>query len=320
MKDDGLREWFKTKIVREIKHDHLMTALGAFQHGDIFFILMEEAEETLDEYLKGEGTTFKPNELWKQVRGLAAGLGSLHAGGPNSITLYHMDLKPANILIVRKIMKISDFGLLQFKKVGPTVGDSRHSGVPDGHGHRPYASPSTGMYTRESDVWSLGAVISEIATFDIQKKKGVEEYRTDRLMEPEPGSNFGTYNFHKQGKLKNCVKERHLVLEARVDRSRRPQNREPLDPFQEQFFTTAFFPYVEIMLRYRRPNQTGASTPDVPVPRAEQVAKKIEEFCELAEKALKTEALYPPIQIPCVWDEIDNGTLLDNNMVSHYSL
>jgi serine/threonine protein kinase len=185
---DGLLEWFKIKQVRKIKHDHVMPILGAFQHGDIFFFLMEKAEETLGRYLRSKGTTFTPKELWEQVQGLAAGLASLHEGAFGSPVTYHKDLKPANILIVGKVMKISDFGLAEFKIVGPIVRDSRGSGVPDEHGYRPYAAPASAgsRYTRSSDVWSLGAIMSEIATFDIQKKDEVGRYRKDRRMEPRP--------------------------------------------------------------------------------------------------------------------------------------
>jgi serine/threonine protein kinase len=314
---DGLPEWFKAKKLRKIKHNHLMPMLGAYQHGEIFFILMERAELTLGRYLKSEGTTFTPKELWEQVQGLAAGLASLHAGISGSLITYHKDLKPANILIVGKVMKISDFGLVEFKLVGPNTGDSRSSGVPDGHGYRPYAAPAPtdSMYTRSSDVWSLGAIISEIATFDIQKKEGVKQYRWDRQLEPDTGYTYGTESFHKDGKVKDLVLERHEILEKRVERSRSPTNREPLDPFQEHFYTAGFFPFIETMLQYRRPPQPGIPAlvnPGVS-PTAEQVANNIKEFCEKAEQGLCADASsYRPNQIPDIWDDINKGKLPDS--------
>jgi serine/threonine protein kinase len=320
---DGLPEWFKIKQVRKIKHEHLMPILGAYQHGDIFFFLMEKAEETLGQYLRGEGTTYTPKELWEQVQGLAAGLASLHEGAFGSPITYHKDLKPANILIVGKIMKISDFGLVEFKIVGPSTGDSRNTGVPDEHGFRPYAAPAPtdNMYTRSSDVWSLGAIISEIATFDIQKKEGITQYRTDRKGEPEEGYTWGTESFHKDGKVKDCVLERHAILENRVERSKSLQNREPLDPFQEQFYTATFFPFVETLLQYHRPAQSSLPTIIVPAPTAGQVAKKIKEFCEQAEQGLQAETLsYRPNQIPDVWDDTSNGRLPDSAAASNHRL
>lgn len=306
-----LAEWFILKKLRKIEHDHLMTALGAYSYGGTFFILMEEADETLGDYLKGRGASlaFTPKELWLQVQGIAAGLASLHSGASGSSIAYHMDLKPANILIVRRVLKISDFGLLQFKNAGPH-GDS---GVQERYGFRSYAAPDTGtMYTRSSDVWSLGAIISEIATFDIQQKEGVEKYRKDRQSEPEPQHTIGSLNFHADGKVKKSVLERHLILERDVEKSKGLRTHKPLDRFQEHFFGSEFFPFMETLLHHYRPLDAGAPIIRTSSPGASEVADRIGKFYRQAELDILAEDKLPnQIGLPDIWEAVDSGLLPD---------
>lgn len=311
-----LAEWFIMKKLRNIEHEHLMTALGAYSYGGTFFILMEEADETLGDYLKGRGTTlaFTPKELWKQVQGIAAGLASLHSGASGSSIAYHMDLKPANILIVRRVLKISDFGLLQFKNAEP-LGDS---GVQDRYGFRSYAAPDTGkLYTRSSDVWSLGAIISEIATFDIQQKDGVEKYRKDRQSEPEPEHSTGSLNFHAGGKVKESVLARHLRLEEDVEKSKGLRTHKPLNRFQEYFFDSEFFPFLETLLQHYRPPESGAPVIHTPLPSAGEVAHRIGQSYRQAELNIQAEDKQPiQMTLPNIWEAVDSGLLPDSDIAS----
>lgn len=222
-----------------------MPALGAFYHGPHFFILLEEASETLGSYLKSDGTRFNHQQLWKQVQGLADGLAHLH-GTNKAMICYHRDLKPENILIVRETMKIADFGLLQFKAPGP-FGDSNGSGVNSVFDSRAYAAPARedGRYTRAMDVWSLGAIISEIATFDLQGKEGVQRYRAERKQDMETERDFASLRFHNYGRMKHSVRNKHQKLRDKVERCQDP---EKIDSFQQQFFREPFFKMVEEML------------------------------------------------------------------------
>jgi len=62
---------------------------------------------SLHDYLsKGQGVIYKSSDLWRQVQGLAEGINTLHNLYQGTKIAYHQDLKPANILIVRGIMKI----------------------------------------------------------------------------------------------------------------------------------------------------------------------------------------------------------------------
>ncbi|PLN84781.1 protein kinase-like protein [Aspergillus taichungensis] len=246
---DGVIEFFNLLHVDRIRHEHLMPALGAFTHGNHFFILFEEATETLGNYLQSDGRRFTPEELWNQVLGVSEGLAHLHGIGKNQFA-YHRDLKPENILIVRGVMKIADFGLAQFEDRS-TRTISSYPGQDPGHSEI-YKAPENDdrTYTRAMDVWSLGAIISEIATFDLQKKEGIDRYRSERLkdIEEEGWGWLSSKRFHNNGRMKESVRQKHRELRDRVDQSKDSRNRAELHPFQRRFFTDSFFTLMEEML------------------------------------------------------------------------
>ncbi|KAL2820555.1 hypothetical protein BDW59DRAFT_164595 [Aspergillus cavernicola] len=224
----GPEEWFKSLHANRIEHGHLMPALTAFWHGDKFSIVFEEAEQTLGAYLQTDRTLFAHEELWDQVQGLAEGLAHLH-----NVSASHGDLKPANILIVRRVMKIADFGLLQI------------SSWPPGTYSRPstdaYASPAASA--NEMDVWSLGAIISEIATFDLETKDGLQQFRDSRRADVDPQfPRLFTLSFRHERLLKRSVTQKIDALKEIIacgDRGQ--QSSGVVSPFQQHFFNPRFF-------------------------------------------------------------------------------
>lgn len=271
-----------------------MPALGAFSHGLYFFILFEEASETLGTYLKSGGTLFRPEQLWEQVQGLAEGLAHLHGQRQHHGTIaYHKDLKPENILIVRKVMKIADFGLLEFRSPGP-LSDSGPSGVNSTFDTRAYAAPESGdgLYTRSMDVWSLGAIISEIATFELQKREGVRRYRDERMKDMEEGKNLLSRRFHNYGRVKPSVLAKLEELRSIVNPRMQRQTGENIDLFQQQFFREPFFKMLKEMF------WDG----DEGCPSASDVAHRL--------KRLHSQALqHPGDPLMDIWADVTSGAL-----------
>ncbi|KAF7539289.1 hypothetical protein G7054_g2282 [Neopestalotiopsis clavispora] len=139
--------------------------------------------------------------LAKECVAIADALRWLHAGFSDdhaySVNLAHMDLKPDNILLFDKgdnpvgWWKLADFGISVIKKVskdGNVENQTMHT-----RARRPkstYQAPeverawddSAGNFTvgRKSDVWSFGAIISEILTFNQKGPQGVVEFRNLR--------------------------------------------------------------------------------------------------------------------------------------------
>ncbi|KAJ5020983.1 kinase-like domain-containing protein, partial [Bipolaris maydis] len=141
MHRSAAKEWYNLqRLSKEKDHPHLMPALGAYWHGSYFFILQEEAEQSLHDYLKDPSDTFEPQELWTQMQGIAEGLSMLHNLYKDTKIAYHQDLKPANILIVKRKLKIADFGLLELRPVA-LPGDTDMTGIPNNHVTGFYAAP-----------------------------------------------------------------------------------------------------------------------------------------------------------------------------------
>ncbi|KAL4927346.1 protein kinase family protein [Aspergillus undulatus] len=155
-------------------------------------------------------------ELLRCAMGLAGGLHFLHNEMKTSdmehLVCYHMDLKPSNILIfretgrsgkVRNIWKLSDFGMSRMKirhsenGLGgerdvnrwfirrPEPEDPSLSGTLNRRGEGTYLapeslSPSRTMKT-QSDVWSLGCVLSVLFAYMEDGDKGVKDYAEERF-------------------------------------------------------------------------------------------------------------------------------------------
>ncbi|KAL4801853.1 kinase-like domain-containing protein [Aspergillus unguis] len=288
----GLVEWFNVLHFDRMQHPHLMSALAAFWHGDTFSIIFEEAEQTLEAYLQSDGGTFSHEALWGQIEGLADGLAYLH-GKAGTVIAYHGDLKPPNILIVKEVMKISDFGLLQVKNnmsggplaAWPSTEDIMAS-------TRPYAGPSGNKASM--DVWSFGAILSEIATFDLERKEGLEGYRQRRLhdqLESAPG--HYTFGFHHDGYLKTTVAQQIDHLRELVHDSRSKKTNIHLPPFQQHFFRQHFFDLLRQML----------SNGHVECPASEHVAEVLK---ELHQRAQSEHGLTNRGDI---WDDVKDGIL-----------
>jgi serine/threonine protein kinase len=157
-------------------------------------------------------------------------------------------LKPANILIVKRKLKIADFGLLEFKPV-TLPGDTDSTGIPNNHNTGYYAAPRRGRYTRDCDIWSLGCIMSEIATCDIQGREGVSEYKKARMADGASGRD--TPRFFYGQDVKGAVLRRHTQLHDFVQ-SAMPTDGNSTMQFQKRFYNEEFFELLNRMFRQDR--------------------------------------------------------------------
>ncbi|KAF8537379.1 kinase-like domain-containing protein [Trichophaea hybrida] len=110
----------------------------------------------------------------------------------------HHDLKPKNILVSGNKFILSDFGLSRLddrsKSKRRLEGDyvapecERHI---DGN----WVTKSVG---RASDIWSFGCILAEMATFILQKSKGVAEFKKKRRRQH---SSWVFHTFHANGQV-----------------------------------------------------------------------------------------------------------------------
>ncbi|TGJ79223.1 hypothetical protein E0Z10_g9537 [Xylaria hypoxylon] len=182
--------------------DNVMLSYGTIEYssGSGFSLFMPKADYDLFEYMRHhESDNSRSIESIARhmtcAAGLARGVAHLHNGieSPSRGTLvYHMDLKPQNVLIFHKdgemIWKISDFGLSRIKTLhdGSSVNGTRDLTVSPTQnlaGQGIYLAPESGSgsrMTRKSDVWSLGCIVSVLCVWLQKGSNGVRKYATSR--------------------------------------------------------------------------------------------------------------------------------------------
>jgi serine/threonine protein kinase len=157
----------EARAASALSHPNILTV---YELGDVEgmpFIASELVEgPTLTELIAARRLT--TDELLDTAIQVAEAVAEAHERG-----IVHCDLKPSNIMLTRHgLVKVLDFGLAQLMvgvagpdpALGRTIGDS---GVFRRHGTPGYMSPeqlAMGPADPRNDVYSLGAVLYEMAT------------------------------------------------------------------------------------------------------------------------------------------------------------
>lgn len=237
------------QIMRSSGHENIVTTLGSMRIkskqvdvepvNDTFSLFMPKADCDLRQYMleryqQAPDTHTQKERILACAAGLARGLKFLHyemrtpAPERQQLICYHMDLKPANVLVFfpdedRMIWKLSDFGMSSIKisKRHDTDHDSEEKGFgswfklrsgsqvidpsvsetlgPRGQGT--YLAPESVTHNAEmgrtSDVWSLGCVISELFAYLEGGQAEVTRYSDQRRL--QPGGIGDRYFLHSQG-------------------------------------------------------------------------------------------------------------------------
>jgi tetratricopeptide (TPR) repeat protein len=146
--DDG-----RAAIVREarlgglIQHPNVVGVYAVGEHEGVWYLAMELVPGgTL-----AEAGALPPDAVVDVAIQVCEGLHHLHVEGG----LVHLDVKPANLLLDRAIVKVAD------------LGEAVRIGQPGRGGTPAYMSPehrAREPVTARSDVWSLGVVLNALAT------------------------------------------------------------------------------------------------------------------------------------------------------------
>ncbi|KAI1176695.1 kinase-like domain-containing protein [Nemania sp. FL0916] len=174
---------------------------GAFLQGDKFVLLLEYSSEgTLLDLFKRcwylPRTLEEARVLWEAAFHLLEGLDFLHTVGKSS-RVVHQDIKPSNIFVFkdpdspvpgRLLFKLGDFGMSSTADPSP-IGEAEG---PDYQGSKMYSAPEISAWTQsdqdlqrmiswQSDIWSFGCVLCELAVWMTMFERGRIEFRQARI-------------------------------------------------------------------------------------------------------------------------------------------
>lgn len=212
--DSGMDERAVLELLQTLKHPNFVDFLGSYRHNNICSLLFPVASMNLHEFMSQDPWQFTDlSKMYASIYGLADGLDNIHnfTLQDNDLTItkvgYHHDLRPANILVHRGVFMIADFGLSKLKP------DDRDSKTRLRGGQDDYLGPESfdfedwvkGPVGRALDVWSLGCILTELATFI--ESKDVASFRNNRKATHGIGIRITDYAFHLYGKVRPAVTE-----------------------------------------------------------------------------------------------------------------
>jgi serine/threonine-protein kinase len=152
-KDRFLRE---ARMVAQLNHPNIATIYSIDQQGDTLFIAMELIEGDALSTVIARGPMMPADAVRVAVH-VSDGLSEAHAKG-----IVHRDIKPDNIILSPRFVKVLDFGIA--KHVGGTADPSlTMGGMVMGTPH--YMSPEQALgrtVDARTDIFSLGVVLYEM--------------------------------------------------------------------------------------------------------------------------------------------------------------
>lgn len=206
-------------MVRKLDHPHIVRMIKTYSLGETFNIIFPRAETNLKEFLRDPKYNGQVHcdsrshsaSFWNQMIGIAEALSKVHNVGEEAEKLEdlnvgsshvdksligcHFDLKPANILVNHDgKCFITDFGQSVFK----AVESGRSSDIRFMPGTAVYAAPrrDSEKPNRRFDIWSLGCILLEVATFWVRGREGVEELDKVRVTESREAHVGKDVSFH----------------------------------------------------------------------------------------------------------------------------
>ncbi|KAL8894183.1 MAG: hypothetical protein Q9192_004544, partial [Flavoplaca navasiana] len=188
--------------------ENIIEYYGSFIRRGTYNIILEYADRgTLDDYMKNTAepkTVTEIRSFWENFLASMRGLVQIHgthqpaSDGPNILLGWHHDVDPSNILVVSRgqdspydcDFKIADLGLAHFKRYISSLNNATDN---DRYGTSTYGAPETFRSTdlekchllvlQSADIWSMGCVYSEVATWVTEGSAKLLEYRRRRQKE-----------------------------------------------------------------------------------------------------------------------------------------
>lgn len=179
-------------ILNHLKHPNIVQLLGSYTYDGKHSLLFPLADTgNLAELLATErqSTRFTSDEsLVVALAGLSSAVEHVHNFTERKIDLEligcHNDLRPRNVLVSKSKFLLADFGLSTFKPLSQNSATEFKNGNNDD-----YLAPEcedwecnfqAGTVHRSNDIWSLGCIAADVATYMARGHEGIDNFRRAR--------------------------------------------------------------------------------------------------------------------------------------------
>lgn len=200
--NDSLFEKQKEKFKKEAKrimsldNEHIVKVYDLFEENNTVYYVMDYLEgESLASKMKREGHPLTESEVMDILPQLLDALSEIH-----KFQIWHLDIKPANIMLIDKTVVLIDFGAS--KQITPSEMTSTALYFTPGYA----PAEQTGMLFNQfgpwTDLYAVGATIFNLLTGKSPLDFDIEEFKEDDLPESNLGLMYKMINWMMQPRRK----------------------------------------------------------------------------------------------------------------------
>lgn len=192
------KEKFKkeAKRIMSLDNEHIVKVYDLFEENNTVYYVMDYLEgESLASKMKREGHPMTESEVMDILPQLLDALSEIH-----KYQIWHLDIKPANIMLVEKNVVLIDFGAS--KQITPSEMTSTALYFTPGYA----PAEQTGMLFNQfgpwTDLYAVGATIFNLLTGKSPLEFDIEEFKEDDLPESNLGLMYKMINWMMQPRRK----------------------------------------------------------------------------------------------------------------------
>eukprot|EP01012_Entosiphon_sulcatum_P046967 TRINITY_DN6347_c0_g1_i1.p1 TRINITY_DN6347_c0_g1~~TRINITY_DN6347_c0_g1_i1.p1 ORF type:complete len:590 (+),score=66.32 TRINITY_DN6347_c0_g1_i1:901-2670(+) len=157
--EEMIRSFREIAVLNQLRHPNIVRYLGSTMEGHMCNIFQEYIPGGSIKQLLGKFGAFRESITVHFLEHILQGLHYLHTKN-----VLHRDIKGDNILVTHTgVAKLADFGTAKVLREGDPI----LSEMAEAHGTPFWLAPEVlkgGEHQKESDVWSVGCVVIEMAT------------------------------------------------------------------------------------------------------------------------------------------------------------
>ena len=200
--NDSLFEKQKEKFKKEARrimsldNEHIVKVYDLFEENNTVYYVMDYLEgESLASKMKREGHPLTESEVMDILPQLLDALSEIH-----KFQIWHLDIKPANIMLIDKTVVLIDFGAS--KQITPSEMTSTALYFTPGYA----PAEQTGMLFNQfgpwTDLYAVGATIFNLLTGKSPLEFDIEEFKENDLPESNLGLMYKMINWMMQPRRK----------------------------------------------------------------------------------------------------------------------